>query len=163
MPEKYELKQWIWSDVEFENMGWHDCVIHATCFPRGDTFDLVFDIDYILKWIQPIAPSKYFSFWVAPATLVFENVADIKFDFATCNDMEIDSIEREKPSSLTPNYIYRDKEWLWTISCHRGEIVFRSTGYKQFIRSAPVLTNACSLEFDARGAYCFDRVAAGDC
>jgi hypothetical protein len=154
---KYDLEKWLWTDTDFELMGWHDCLIHALAFPR-DTYDLVLDIDYIFKWVHPVPPERNFSFWIAPATLVFENTNDVIFQFDVYNGMEIDSIEREKAAAKQNSfYIHRDKEWLWTVSCHRGDLKFRATGFKQYIRSEPKLVNFSYLELQERGGCSFLR------
>jgi hypothetical protein len=157
LTQKYDLEKWIWTDADFEQMGWHDCPIYALAFPR-ETYDLALDIDYIFKWVHPVPPERNFSFWMAPATLVFENANEVIFKFDEYNGMEIDSIEREKAiANKETTYIHRDEEWLWTVSCHRGDIEFRATGFKQYIRSEPKLVNGFGLEPQERGGYSFTR------
>lgn len=61
-----------------------------------EDFKLVFDTDYIFEWIRPKPGETHFKFWVAQATLVFENVYDVEFDADSYNGkLEIDSISRE--------------------------------------------------------------------
>jgi hypothetical protein len=62
-------------------MGWHDATVWAVAFLATDpreTLDssgeLALDIDYIVQWIEPVPPDEYFTFTVAPATLVFNDV-----------------------------------------------------------------------------------------
>ncbi|MDV4012483.1 hypothetical protein BAY06_08330 [Elizabethkingia anophelis] len=40
----------IWTDMDFEQMGWHDNYIHAIVFPNENQ-KLVLDMDYIFKWV----------------------------------------------------------------------------------------------------------------
>lgn len=42
-------------------------------------FKLLFDIDYIFKWVGP-EEDGYYRFWISPATLIFENVYDVNID-----------------------------------------------------------------------------------
>lgn len=106
-----------------------------------EDFKLVFDTDYIFEWIRPKPGETHFKFWVAQATLVFENVYDVEFDADSYNGkLEIDSISRE--GARAPHNVQsvdKEIEWLWIIECQKGEIRFRSVVYKQFIREAPRL------------------------
>ena len=53
----------VWSDADFEQMGWHDATVWAVAFLATDpreTLDssgeLALDIDYIVQWIEPVPP-----------------------------------------------------------------------------------------------------------
>ena len=52
MKQEYKLEKWIWTEADFDVMGWHDSQIHATAFFPED-FELVLDIDYIFDWVHP--------------------------------------------------------------------------------------------------------------
>ena len=156
MVDDYELEKWIWTDADFEQMGWHDSKVYAISF-LPDTFELAFDIDYIFEWVNPAQNETYFKFWVAPATLVFENVYDVEMEFDV-PDFELNMIVRKEPQrSKNAEYIERDTEWLWSLEAHRGGIDFRSVGYKQFVRKKPVFSQAQILEMDVRGGISFYR------
>lgn len=138
-------------------MGWHDCLIHALAF-SPDTFELLLDIDYVLEWLQPEPGETLFKFWVAPATLIFENVYDVDLDIGSyTGGLEIDRISRED-AHLPRNAVHTryDTEWLWTIDCQEGDIKLRSAGYTQYIRSAPQFGRQ-KLGLSARGGYSFGR------
>jgi hypothetical protein len=95
MTDTYELEKWLWTEIDFEIMGWHDCHIYAIAFV-SEKFEIAFDIDYIFEWVYPKPNEKYFSFWVSSATLVFENAYNIEFDISSYNgELEIDLIKRE--------------------------------------------------------------------
>ena len=152
MKQEYKLEKWIWTEADFDVMGWHDSEIHATAFFPED-FELIFDIDYIFEWIDPQPNETCFKFWVAPATLVFKNVHDVEFDIDSYNGkLEIDNIRKEGESSpINAEFIGKASEWLWTIECQEGEIRFRSVGYEQFTRAAPELTQSQTLDRKAKG------------
>jgi hypothetical protein len=76
--EEYTLDKPIWTNADFEIMGWHDATVWAMAVVSDD-FELIFDIDYILRWIDPVPPDPSFSFWVSPATLVFEGVQTLRW------------------------------------------------------------------------------------
>ncbi|TDQ78322.1 hypothetical protein [Sphingobacterium yanglingense] len=68
--EDYKLEKTIWTEYDYEQMGWHDASIYGFIFQNDNidstTTDLLFDIDYIFKWVHPVPPKGNFSFWVAP-------------------------------------------------------------------------------------------------
>lgn len=159
MTEEYELEKWLWSEADFENMGWHDSRIYALAF-SPDTYELLLDIDYIFKWVSPEPGETYFQFWVAPATLVFQNVHEVKFDISTTTGLEIDGITRQEPRAPhNAAYIEHDVEWAWTIDCQQGDIRLWSVGYKQYIRSSPQFGKQ-QLGLTARGGYSFVKSLA---
>ena len=156
MPEEYTLEKWLWTEADFEQMGWHDARIHAVAF-ASEAFEFALDIDYILQWIQP-AEDEFYRFWVAPATLVFENVHDVKFDLEPFEAVEIADLRRDDPQPpRNAQFIGRDTEWRWVVETHQGEISLRAIGYKQHIRREPVFGRAQSLDIAARGGYSFHR------
>ena len=137
--EIHEVEKWVWTEADFEAMGWHDSRVHAMAF-FPDEFEVAFDIDYILQWVHPKGDEKYFKFWVAPATLVFDNIYELVFDMGPYGG-ELDILDIKREEGRPPRnaqYIGKDMEWLWIIECAQGEIKFRSVGYKQYLRTAPV-------------------------
>lgn len=151
MGDSFDLEKLIWIESDFEIMGWHDSRIYAIAF-SSEKFELIFDIDYIFKWVDPKPNEVYFSFWISPCTLVFENVYNVEFDFG-CNgvELEIDRISCEiKGVPRNAEYIGKNQEWTWTIECQQGEIKFHSTGYQQFVRAKPVLRKQQTLDSKTR-------------
>ena len=161
MHQEYELEKWVWTEEDFERMGWHDSRIYALAF-SPETFELLLDIDYIFQWINPEPGETFYKFWVAPATLIFENVSDVDFDIGSYNSgLEIINIRRDearKPRNA--EHIQRQTEWQWTLDCQQGDIKLWSVGYKQYIRSAPRSDMGQKLGLTARGRYSFARGAA---
>ena len=92
--EHFRLEKSIWTDHDFDVMGWHDVHVHGIAF-KPDAFELYFDIDYIFAWIDPEPPDKHYTFWVAPCTWVFSNVYDIEMDVGTSSGLEIADVSRE--------------------------------------------------------------------
>ena len=157
---QYELEKWIWTETDFERMGWHDSKIYALAF-SPETFELLLDIDYIFEWIKPELGETNFKFWTAPATLAFQNVYDVDFDIQTVGpELEILSIVREQPRApRNAAYIDQDIEWLWTLDCVQGEIKLWSVGYTQYIRAAPQSDKGQKIGLSARGGYSFAKGA----
>ncbi len=141
----YQPEKYLWTAADFECMGWHDSTIYKLRF-AGQELEL--DIDYIFQWNTPDADGL-FTFWVAPATLVFEQVTDFSFDFNLDlpDAFEIDSIERTG-----------DCEWL--IVTHRSNIQFNATGYTQYIRQAPFFQFGQQIPPIERNGYSLERTTA---
>jgi hypothetical protein len=59
----YTLEKKVWTDQDFEQMGWHDCNIYKIRL----TEDLELDIDYILQWNKPDLEGLPFTFWATLA------------------------------------------------------------------------------------------------
>jgi hypothetical protein len=153
--EPYALEKLIMTDREFEEMDWHDVQIHAIGlaneFPRRT--ELLMDLDYILRWVNPLPPREYFSYWLSPATLVFENVFKLDLNMQSEQlECQIDQINREP--KVTRNGAVTS---LWTLKLHQGEITFWSTGYTQYFRRHPVLHHKQHFIRDERGGLSFSR------
>ncbi|MEV7027997.1 hypothetical protein, partial [Kitasatospora sp. NPDC093558] len=94
-----------WSDADFEAMGWHDVTVHGICVQPSASPDnplprLLLDLDYIVRWVHPVEPAQNFTFWIAPSTLVFEDVWDIEGDLdfkGMALRLEIDHLHRSAP------------------------------------------------------------------
>jgi hypothetical protein len=150
----YTLEKSVWTTEDFDVMGWHDSKVHAFGMPV-DQFELCLDIDYILKWVDPVPPTKPFTFWVAPATLVFENVMDFKLEMDTISPtFDILSLKRSD-ETLSPNG--RLRLWRWEIDGVGGNIGFQSSGYTQYFRRRPLHIASQVLTYDERGGLTFDR------
>jgi len=157
MVEKYEVEKWILTEEDFEDMRWHDVNIYALAF-LPDSLEFVLDIDYILQWINPKEGETYYGFQVAPATLVFENVHDLKIDLEPFAGVQIQDIQRNGPQKpKNAEYVGREIEWRWVIETHEGEISLYSLGYKQYLRCAPILGGQQALGLDVRGGISFNR------
>lgn len=151
--DSYSLPKELFTELDFDTMGWHDNPIHAVAFGPGEQ-ELSFDIDYIIKWEQPLPGEKSYRFWISPATLVFENLynCQFNFDFPYHADLTILSLDRER----VENNHSTKAVWKWTLDCLEAYWVFSATGYRQFIRKPPVLLDAQRFELPQRGGYNFE-------
>lgn len=144
--QHFTLEKEIWTDADFDLMGWHDALIYQIHYSG----DLSFDIDYIFQWNDPLAPGMPFTFWVAPATLVFSNVRLKSLDILTTfydDAFEIDYIEREISGSAIT----------WTIITQRGEMVFEADGFTQYIRQTPTFQYGQVIPYMERGGVSVER------
>ena len=159
LSEVYTLEKWVWSHQDFDIMGWHDATVHGFAI-IASKFELLFDIDYILKWVEPEPPDNYYTFWVSPATLVFEGVQDIRIELDVLNiqDIDLQGISREGPIPA-PNGELID--WNWLLDANQGNIQFRGSGFKQYFRRAPIRLREQGLEIAQRGGLSFERALTG--
>ncbi|UEG54066.1 hypothetical protein LLH06_03660 [Mucilaginibacter daejeonensis] len=152
---KYELEKTLWTGADYEQMGWHDARVHGISF--GKNYQLLLDIDYIFEWVHPKEGETFFKFWIAPCTLIFENVYKLAFDLelSVPSEMYIDGIVRSK-ESLTPNGVLI--EYDWQIDFDGGGITFNGTDFNQHVRCPPQLTEVQELDIISRGGVSFSTV-----
>ena len=157
--EKYKLEKPVWTAADFEVMGWHDATIWSMAVV-GEQFELLFDIDYILQWVHPVPPEQNFSFWVSPATLVFEGVQNVNIDIEIdyIEQIEVADINRDGPSAL-PNGSMTN--WKWLMELQQGKIEFEATRFTQYVRLHPRLGGKQVLDLTERGGISFDRQYVG--
>ncbi len=157
---KYELEKWIWTDQDFDQLSWHNCLIYATAF-RCDKAEFVLDIDYNFKFVTLPNTGVDSMFWVSPATLVFKDVCNLKFDFEfysglQTEGLEIDEIENQEVLDLERQRLSLGRTKNWIIAGHYGEIEIEASGFTQYIRQAPQMSEGYSLGLKLRGGYSFD-------
>ncbi len=148
---------------DFEGLSWHDDTLYGLRFEIGDSFrgdwraDLVLDIDHIVAWVR--GEAGQFRFRVAPATLVFHGVTDLKIaiDWGDSGDRtalqvaSIAGITRE-PVPDQEGYPVRE-HYRWRIALNGpqgGEIAFGARGFTQTLRAEPVLLDQQRLPAGAR-------------
>ena len=144
--DEYKLEKQIWTELDFDKMGWHDCVVYAFRFDD----ELMFDLDYLLKWVLPTGDEVGYKFWISPVTLVFENVENVKIsiDMSVVNGIEIYELNKE---------ILENGKIKWRMEAQEGLIEFISTGYKQYIKGYPILNAGPYLSEEERGGYNFGK------
>ncbi|RFM25825.1 hypothetical protein [Deminuibacter soli] len=156
--ERFILEKIVWTDDDFEKMGWHDNTVHAISF--GSNYEFLLDLDYIFEWSSAKGENVFYEFWVSPCTLIFENVSDLNFNITITEPflLEIADVKRSDPKRpLNADYIKREIEYQWLIETNQGDITFRSVGYKQFVRREPLLIDSQQISLSKRGGISFDR------
>jgi hypothetical protein len=151
---------------EFRQFDWHDNLVyairlHAADPDRGDwRSELELDIDHIVEWICGHDDSVRFR--VAPASLVFHDVTDLKIavDFGdsgngiNINELSIHDIAREQLPAEQQKVCLDRPYYRWRIELNLpkgGEIAFGASGFTQTLRAEPVLTDEQRLAAAARG------------
>jgi hypothetical protein len=148
------LEKATWTDADFEVMGWHDCRVHAVSVGvREDGFPwnrVLLDLDYIVRWMDPAYGGRHFSFWITPATLVFDEAWDITGRLDPTNDLlEIADLHRLAPPDDKPDP-------LWHIEGQNFDLRLRAPAYTQYLRKPPIhTTTAQYLTHPERGGLSF--------
>jgi hypothetical protein len=148
-----ELEKATWTSADFEVMGWHDCRVHAVSIGvREDGFPwqrVLLDLDYIVRWVDPAGAGRHFTFWIAPATLVFDEAWDVSGELEPMNDLlEIADLHRLDPPDDRPDP-------LWHLEGHNFDLRLRAPGFTQYVRTRPVHSKAQYLTHPERGALSF--------
>jgi hypothetical protein len=152
--EEFMLEKTVWDDNDFSIMGWHDATLWAMMANPPD-FEFLIDLDYIFKWVNPKPWETYFKFWVAPATMMFENVHDVKINIESSQGIiEIADLLRENPHR-TPNGKFTAHTYRF--ECQEGEISLIATGFKMFVRRMPELLEKQRYELAQRQGIGFSR------
>ena len=135
-----------WNESQFDEMSWHDNHIHGLRIrqgPNGYDGELELDIDYILEWVCPSAST--FTFRVAPATLTFVDVLDLRIEVdyaaagAAVTPFSIDGITRDTINSGG------SARWTIELNWPKGVISFTASGFRQVLRAHPIVTSSQSL------------------
>lgn len=152
------------TEAEFDAVSWHDGCIYGFALRLGNpaagdwSCDLVLDIDYISEWVPG---SDGMRFQVAPATLVFHGLTDLRVHFewgptefrGSPDLLSIDRIERER---IVDAKVFLDRPYYhWRIRLNAppgGEIGFGAFGFTQTLRSAPQLSDEQRLSAAQRAA-----------
>jgi hypothetical protein len=120
------------------------------------------DIDYIFKWVL-MKNKKHYQFWMAPCTLIFENVYNIAFE-SEHTTLIIDNISKENPQvPKNAGYIGKETEYDWIIETTVGEIAFKSVGYTQYVRQSPTLLRSQEIDMQSRGGISFNTSFSAQC
>ena len=159
----YRLDKTVWTHDDFEEMGWHDNTIYGMSFEKMSdacTADLLFDIDYIFKWVHhdDKEEGNSFSFYISPSTLIFKETFELSIEI----DTENYSIEGFEISDLIllkkePNKI-GTVTFYWSLILNSGVINFQSQGFSQVIRQSPLYTDRQCLKLEERGGVNFGRI-----
>jgi hypothetical protein len=153
----------MWTNADFDTLSWHDCHIwgidvRAGNADEGDwTSDLALDIDYIVEWV--CAPDTPTQFRVAPASLVFHGVTDLRINITwqptgfqvslhpvSIAQIERRPIENQKVFLDRPYYSFR----IVTNWPDGGEVAFGAVGFTQTLRADPVTIDDQRLTLRSR-------------
>jgi hypothetical protein len=158
-PVTPDLEKAVWNESDYDRMGWHDCAFHAMAFEPALDYPgtLLVDLDYIIEWVQPVQPDSSFSFWVCPATLVFDDAwgleGDIDLRYDQSFQPSFDSIVRDGPDNRG--------FFAWTLEGHDFTILVHSRGFTQYLRHPPIHSPTQRLPNDVRQGLTFERRGFG--
>jgi hypothetical protein len=144
----------IWTDADFDAMNWHDNAVHAIALEPApsDPGRLLLDIDYIVQWVPPEAPATTLSFWICPATLVFDQAWNLTTDIDLRGwsfQLSLNAIERSGPDE----HGYFE----WTLGGDNFTIGLSARGFTQYLRHAPIHRPGQALSVEERGGFSFGQ------
>ena len=150
-----------------DRFSWHDNLIYGLHFRCPDPergvwrSDLVLDIDHIVEWVR--SKDGQVRFRVAPATLVFHDVGDLRIDVdfkgqgEALNELSIAEITCEMSNPSADGIGPRQNRWRIALNMPRGgEIAFAASGYTQSLRGAARLVAEQRLPPSERSALVLD-------
>jgi hypothetical protein len=152
-----------WTETAFDQLSWHDCHLWGIESRTGDpdegdwTADVVLNIDYIVEWLCGIDQSVRFR--VAPATLVFHGVTDLRltvdwgrsgFQVAP-SQVFINRITRE---AVVNQKVHLDRPYYrWVVELHaptNGSIEFGAVGFTQKLLAEAIVSERQHLSLRER-------------
>lgn len=145
-----------WTGADFDGMSFHDVHVHGFQIaetPHNGTADLIFDIDYILEWINE---PQGFIFNVAQAHLRFHEATDLRFHLdykkptAGMCPFSLDGIERR---NITYPNGFQTFEWKLAINWPQGELQFEAPGFTQTLVGPPHRQTGQSLARERRANF----------
>ena len=147
------MAEYLWTEKDFEQMGWHDNHVHGLQIIEGEygAGQLILDIDYILEWIN--ADEGKCRFRILPSILKFRGVMNLRLalDYATptagLGPFSIHAIERK----IEPRERYDAQIWTIVINWPEGEIRFEAEGYEQRGMREPQIADEQYLSSKDRG------------
>jgi mannose-6-phosphate isomerase-like protein (cupin superfamily) len=146
------MDEYLWTEKDFERMGWHDNHVHGLQIIKGDygAGQLILDIDYILEWID-VSEGRC-KFRILPAVLKFKGVTRLRLalDYETptagLGPFSIHAIERK----YEPRERYEAQIWTIVINWPEGEIRFEAEGFEQRGVGEPQVVDEQYLGFEER-------------
>lgn len=142
--------------LTYDDLNFHDCQIYSFGFD-SDNYELLFDIDFILKWHTDKSKWK---FSVCPVTIVFKNVYDIEMDIDSNTQLIMDDIIKSNPRTpknieyLPANTLEYD--WYFDLIVG-GEIRFKSIGMTIYQRKEEIITTNQTLTLEERGGFSLSK------
>lgn len=149
----------VWSEADFGVMGWHDATVWGFRVDHGPWFDpetnldpsdrVLLDLDYITRWVHPERGERYFSFWVAPCTMVFTGVTELELGCGKASN-------EAGPHSLADVHAVAGG---WHVESHDDfDLKVAATGFRLTFRARPTLQPGQHLDLTERGGVCFDEI-----
>ena len=146
------LAKTVWTDADFDQMSWHDNAVHAFAVEPAlpEPGRLLLDIDYIVAGVAPRPPSRRLSFWICPATLVFDPASDLTTEIDLEGwgfSLSLLSVERSGPDE--------HGTFEWTLDGDRFTMRLSASGFTQYLRQPPIYSDGFFLSVAERGGISF--------
>jgi len=160
--DTHGLSKSTWTHHDFDHMGWHDAQLHAIAMEFADDGEapgwwLLLDLDYIVRWVEPRHPDTHFTFWTAPATLVFHDAFNVRFSggIERMDLVEILDLHRSPVAARLSG----DPSWDWHVEGDGFDLRVDATGFTQYFRREPIHVPRQELTLAERGGISVSRRA----
>jgi len=150
-------------------MGWHDAVVWAFQVQHGEypepedypddvyeppaTDRLALDLDYITQWVEPARRGGSFTFWVAPCTLVFSGVTELKMDI---DDLAVGPRQIQDITAVRGGWHIEGQQDMG-FEGSGFDIWVKATRFKQTFRQEPRHVEYQQLSLAERGGWSFSE------
>lgn len=140
------------TETSFDALSWHDNHVYGFYLSLGDVArgdwrsDFVLDIDHIVEWVCGIDGRAQFR--VAPATLTFHHVTDLRLDIGWAQTGFQVGLHPVSIAAIARTPVHNQKicfdrpYYAWRIEANwpqGGAIAFGASGFTQALRAEPVL------------------------
>ncbi len=162
MLEQPILERKVFNQADFELLGWHDSCIYSVAF-NETTNNLIFNIDYIIKWIYPEEHKRdnTFDFWVSPAILIFRDVFSWEINLKAENcAMQFEIIHISRSKSMTKTIKVSDLfDYSFECSPDNSEIkIYENVKFDMYILSDPIYCLGQAIEPAVRRKIMKDNI-----
>ena len=134
------LPKSLWTEDDFDVMGWHDNAVHAWAWEPSDgdrPWDntLMFDLDYIVEWVHPDEDGWPLHILDLSSNAHLSGANDLKFDAEEGGVAPFGST----PSNGTPRQFHRGIRFstLGGSQGHNFYTEFQGQGFEQYLRMPP--------------------------
>jgi hypothetical protein len=139
-----------WTEKQFDELSWHDNHVHSLEISAGyqGVGTLLLRLGYIVERMPPALLDGASSLRIAPATLVFHDVSDLKVDLdyakadAALAPFSIGDITRQTHEQASGVPWWR---WKIAIDQPKGAISFLARGFTQTLTGAPITSREQTL------------------
>jgi hypothetical protein len=145
----------VWTEADFESVGWHDNAVHAFAFEPASPYPgrLLVDLDHIIEWVSPVPPETRFSLLDVPVHAGVRprlGPHGRRRSHRRSFTLQLNTILRSEPD---PRGFHE-----WTLEGHDFTLRLSATGFTQYLRRPPIRSFQQRLETDEHGGLSFDQL-----
>ncbi len=154
--DSIDFNSWSFTDTAPVADSWYNCQVRALAF-SPESKEFILDVDYIFQWIDPTPTNEFYSFLMAPCTIVFQNAFDLQFEIGSyVGGLTLDTLcKTEVTDRRRVNKNYEGAIWQRELECVEGSIAFLASGYTAYAREATAIVS--NMKHGKSREYSFSR------